>query len=460
MYKSAGAADTIGGNIVLNRYLVSGSWRGGAIFNYYPTAAGQDVLAFAVSQDTTPVDLGKVKMVIGANGNVGIGTTAPVANLHTVYPYSKTDTTERFVGEWSSNDASNRWGLKVSSIGAAAQANRNFILQTHEAGVSNSGNLILQGYGGNVGIGTTGPTAKLFVRETTATTNAGITAGVVSAYSTGDMAQGFGAGLRFNIADSGASNEIAGIYGVRSNADNKGDLALVTNYLGTWYRRMRIGSEGFVFMRDGDTGTYSPASNYYLEVEKDTAGSGAIIGLSSAGTAIRGVTTSGYGIDAATNGAGYALRADGMNAGYAAVFVNGNVGIQVSAPTQKLDVAGNIKTSGCLYYNGGTLGTCASDVYLKTNINLLSFDNALEKVINLQPKTFQFADNPGRQYSGLIAQDVEQVAPELVVVDTDGHKQVKYGDIQWLTIEAVKELKAENDALKQRIEMLEKQVKI
>lgn len=106
------------------------------------------------------------------------------------------------------------------------------------------------------------------------------------------------------------------------------------------------------------------------------------------------------------------------------------------------------------------MGTCASDVYLKTNINLLSFDNALEKVINLQPKTFQFADNPGRQYSGLIAQDVEQVAPELVVVDTDGHKQVKYGDIQWLTIEAVKELKAENDALKQRIEMLEKQVKI
>jgi hypothetical protein len=443
------AAQPTGHDLILSRFWGgTDNVRGSSVFHYYD-ATSKDILVFGVAGDiagggasyTSPNTLAAARMVIQPSGNVGIGTTSP-SELLTV------------------RGATPAIALVNSADGDGAQRFKSIsggVSITSDVGDSTFHIRRTTGY---VGIGTTGPTAKLFVRETTATTNAGITAGVVSAYSTGDMAQGFGAGLRFNIADSGASNEIAGIYGVRSNADNKGDLALVTNYLGTWYRRMRIGSEGFVFMRDGDPGTYSPASNYYLEVEKDTAGSGAIIGLSSAGTAIRGVTTTGYGVDAATNGAGYALRADGMNTGYAAVFVNGNVGIQVSAPTQKLDVAGNIKTSGCLYYNGGTLGTCASDVYLKTNISLLTFDNALEKAVNLQPKIFQFADNPGRQYSGLIAQDVEQVAPELVVTGSDGHKQVKYGDIQWLTLEAVKELKAENEALKQRIEVLEDQMKI
>jgi hypothetical protein len=96
-------------------------------------------------------------------GSVGVGTTSPQTNLHVVYPYSKTDTTERFVFETSSNDSSGRHGLKLSSIGGATQDVRKYLLQTHEAGSSNTGILGLQPLGGNVGIGLTNPAQKLDV---------------------------------------------------------------------------------------------------------------------------------------------------------------------------------------------------------------------------------------------------------------------------------------------------------
>ena len=53
---------------------------------------------------------------------------------------------------------------------------------------------------------------------------------------------------------------------------------------------------------------------------------------------------------------------------------------------------------------------------------------------------------------GLIAQEVEIILPELVDVDEEGYKTVRYGlELQMLAIQAIKELKAENDELKQEI---------
>jgi len=129
----------------------------------------------------------------------------------------------------------------------------------------------------------------------------------------------------------------------------------------------------------------------------------------------------------------------------------GNVGIGTINPGYKLDVAGNIRTTGCLVYNGGTLGTCVSDIRLKDNITDLSFNNALAKVISLQPKQFTLKNDPSQKITGLIAQEVEQFAPELVVTDEKGYKQIKYGDVQWLLIEAIKEQQKEIEKLKKII---------
>ncbi len=48
-----------------------------------------------------------------------------------------------------------------------------------------------------------------------------------------------------------------------------------------------------------------------------------------------------------------------------------------------------------------------------------------------------------RRAYGLIAQDVEQVLPELVVTNEDGFKAVDYSELPLLTIQAVKDLKSE-----------------
>ena len=49
---------------------------------------------------------------------------------------------------------------------------------------------------------------------------------------------------------------------------------------------------------------------------------------------------------------------------------------------------------------------------------------------------------------GVIAQEVEEVLPEVVHTDTEGMKAVDYGKMVGVLIEAIKELKQEIDELK------------
>jgi hypothetical protein len=54
----------------------------------------------------------------------------------------------------------------------------------------------------------------------------------------------------------------------------------------------------------------------------------------------------------------------------------------------------------------------------------------------------------------LIAQNVEKVFPNMVATDDRGYKAVNYSQLPLLLLQAVRELKAENDALKSELETL------
>ena len=100
-------------------------------------------------------------------------------------------------------------------------------------------------------------------------------------------------------------------------------------------------------------------------------------------------------------------------------------------------------TDSALLYNPsiGTLFATdfdsTSDERLKKNIKPI--EGALDKVTKLVGVEFDWV-NTDKKSIGVIAQQVEEVVPELVHTNSKGYKSVSYGNLVALLIEAIKEL--------------------
>ena len=122
------------------------------------------------------------------------------------------------------------------------------------------------------------------------------------------------------------------------------------------------------------------------------------------------------------------------------------VGTAASGTTGEIRATNNITA----YYS--------SDRRLKENIS--NIPNALDKVNQLNGVTFDWTEAYMKQHggedgyfvkkndTGLIAQDVEQVLPEIVRSNKDGYLGVQYDKVVGLLVEAIKELKNEIEFLK------------
>ena len=102
---------------------------------------------------------------------------------------------------------------------------------------------------------------------------------------------------------------------------------------------------------------------------------------------------------------------------------------------------------------GGTMQAgnfnTTSDIKLKENV--VTLENSLDKIKAMRGVSFDWKDS-GKSTIGLIAQEVEQVLPELVEHnEEDDVKTVSYANIVAVLIEAIKEQQEQIDALKEKL---------
>lgn len=90
-----------------------------------------------------------------------------------------------------------------------------------------------------------------------------------------------------------------------------------------------------------------------------------------------------------------------------------------------------------------------SDRRLKQNIHTIT--NPIEKVSALRGVNFEFIKD-GKKQIGVIAQETEEIIPEVIGECPDGYKTVQYGNIVGLLIEAIKEQQNQIDELRRKID--------
>ena len=117
---------------------------------------------------------------------------------------------------------------------------------------------------------------------------------------------------------------------------------------------------------------------------------------------------------------------------------NSRVGVGTTVPSTTLQVAGTIT---CVDINS------TSDINLKENIH--SIDDPLGKVMQINGVGFRWKDTK-EDAIGVIAQDIEEVIPE-IVKNNDHIKTVNYNGLIGVLIEAIKEQQRQILELKAQI---------
>ncbi len=126
---------------------------------------------------------------------------------------------------------------------------------------------------------------------------------------------------------------------------------------------------------------------------------------------------------------------------------DGNVGIGTTAPTEKLDVAGNINASGAV--------TQGSSRTIKDKITRISSKQAMRAFEQLEPVSFIYKDDSSREKRlGFIAEDV----PEMVA--TQDRKHLNTMDLTAVLTKVVQEQQRTISSMSEEIETLKASVNL
>lgn len=126
------------------------------------------------------------------------------------------------------------------------------------------------------------------------------------------------------------------------------------------------------------------------------------------------------------------------------IDATGNTGIGTAIPSQRLDVNGSIRAHNI---------QISSDKRYKKGIKTL--ENSLDKITKLRGTEYDYRIDKfkdinfdDRHQIGFIAQEIQEVLPELVHEDLNGYLSVNYQGLIPVLTEAIKEINAENTLIK------------
>ena len=142
------------------------------------------------------------------------------------------------------------------------------------------------------------------------------------------------------------------------------------------------------------------------------------------------------------------------------LFKGNDGGATITALTLDMSEGGNAQFLGNISgsqieASGDVIAFGSSDERLKDNIQPIS--EPLYKLSKVGGYTFDWNDKQETYEGhdvGVVAQEIEEVLPEIVTTRGNGFKAVKYEKIVPLLIESIKELKQEVDEIKQKCDCL------
>jgi len=175
-------------------------------------------------------------------------------------------------------------------------------------------------------------------------------------------------------------------------------------------------------------------------------GTGSAYAFTSAGTSGQILTSNGTSAPTWQDApGGFEVTDDtSTNSTYYPVYVDSTSG----QPTQTSVASTKLQFNPSTGNFSATQFTSLSDASQKTNIRPI--ENPIELTKQLKGVRFDWIDN-GKESLGLIAQEVEEVVPELIETGDDGLKRVNYSNMIGLLIETVKEQQVRIEELERRL---------